>query len=172
MTAKVSCAQRIRQGLAIRNMSQKDLCEKTGIPKSAMSQYCSGTFSPKQKRTMLIAQALDVSEAWLMGYDVPMERNPTAEEKAWVLETVQEIGLPHGGGTVTETKALLRRVADMYGEKAVVLLRLTSIMSDTGVEKVIEYTKSIFQEYMDESIPRAAESPQEDAGVPTAHKDG
>jgi len=72
---KVSCALRIRQGLAIRGMNQKDLCEKTGIPKSAMSQYCSGAFTPKQDRTTLIAQALDVNEAWLMGYDVPMERD-------------------------------------------------------------------------------------------------
>lgn len=39
-----------------------------------MSQYISGAFKPKQKRTYLLAQALDVDEAWLMGYDVPMER--------------------------------------------------------------------------------------------------
>ena len=38
MKEKVSCAQRIRQGLSIRRITQKDLCEKTGIPKSAMSQ--------------------------------------------------------------------------------------------------------------------------------------
>lgn len=58
----------------MRGLTQKDLCEKTGIPKSAMSQYCSGAFVPKQERTALIAQALDVNEAWLMGYDVPMIR--------------------------------------------------------------------------------------------------
>ena len=75
MKEKVSCAQRIRQGLSIRRITQKDLCEKTGIPISAMSQYCRGSFIPKQERTALIAQALDVNEAWLMGYDVPMERN-------------------------------------------------------------------------------------------------
>ncbi len=75
MKEKVSCAQRIRHGLDIRKMSQKDLCEKTGIPKSAMSQYCRGSFVPKQERTALIAKALDVNEAWLMGYDVAMERD-------------------------------------------------------------------------------------------------
>lgn len=74
MDEKESCAYRIRQGLKIRGLTQKDLCDKTAIPKSAMSQYCSGAFVPKQKRTALIAQALDVNEAWLMGYDVPMER--------------------------------------------------------------------------------------------------
>lgn len=74
MVDKISCAQRIRQGLTLRGMTQKDLCDKTGIPKSAMSQYCSGAFTPKQERTALIAQALNVNEAWLMGYDVPMAR--------------------------------------------------------------------------------------------------
>lgn len=78
MAEKVSCAQRIRQGLAIRGMQQKDLCDVTGIPKSAMSQYCNGSFVPKQGRTALIAKALDVNEAWLMGYDVPMERENIA----------------------------------------------------------------------------------------------
>jgi transcriptional regulator with XRE-family HTH domain len=55
-------------------MKQSELCAKTKIPKSAMSQYISGSFEPKQDRIYLIAQALSVSEAWLMGYDVPMER--------------------------------------------------------------------------------------------------
>lgn len=68
------CADRIKKALAIRNMRQADLSEKTGIPKSAISQYCSGAFKPKQQRLGLIAEALGVDEAWLMGLDVPMER--------------------------------------------------------------------------------------------------
>ena len=78
---KASCAQRIRHGLLIRNIKQKDLCDMTGIPKSAMSQYCKGTLKPKQDRTALIAEALNVDEAWLMGYDVPMERNRAPEDQ-------------------------------------------------------------------------------------------
>lgn len=73
MGEKATCAQRLRQGLEARGMTQKELCEKTGIPKSAMSQYCSGAFVPKQNRTALIAQALNVDEAWLLGHDVPMD---------------------------------------------------------------------------------------------------
>ena len=74
MNNKESCAKRIRDALSIRNMTQADLCRKTGIKKSAMSQYCNGGLVPRQDRTFLIAAALDVSEAWLMGFDVPMER--------------------------------------------------------------------------------------------------
>lgn len=69
-----TCAVRISKALELRGMRQIDLVEKTGIPKSAISQYCSGSFKPKQKRLFLIAEALNVDEAWLMGLNVPMER--------------------------------------------------------------------------------------------------
>lgn len=71
---KESCGKRIRKALMIRGMKQSELCQITNIPKSAISQYISGEFEPKQNRIYLIAKALEVSEAWLMGYDVPMER--------------------------------------------------------------------------------------------------
>lgn len=67
------CATRIAKALSIRGMRQSDLCEKTKIPKSAISQYISGAFEPKQDRVFLISQALNVDPVWLMGYDVPME---------------------------------------------------------------------------------------------------
>lgn len=69
-----SCGARIKLGLKIRGMKQADLCQITKIPKSAISQYISEAFEPKQDRIYLISKALNVSEAWLMGYDVPMER--------------------------------------------------------------------------------------------------
>ena len=69
-----TCAERIRKALSIRGMKQAELCQITKIPKSAISQYISGAFEPKQDRIYLIAKTLNVSEAWLMGFDVPMER--------------------------------------------------------------------------------------------------
>ena len=71
---KSDCSKRIAAALSIRNMKQSELSNITKIPKSAISQYISGAFEPKQDRIYLIARALDVSEAWLMGYDVPMDR--------------------------------------------------------------------------------------------------
>lgn len=65
---------RLQQAMNMRKINQTELCEKTGIPKSAMSQYISGAFKPKQRRTYLLSQALEVNEAWLMGYDVPAEK--------------------------------------------------------------------------------------------------
>lgn len=74
------CSTRIARALAIRGMRQSELCEKTGIPKSAISQYISGAFLPKQDRTFLIAEALNVDPVWLMGYDVPMEKKEEAKQ--------------------------------------------------------------------------------------------
>ncbi len=71
---------RLKEALQARNMKQSELCLLTGIPKSAMSQYISGAFLPKQKRLWIIAHALNVNEAWLMGYDeIDMERKHSAE---------------------------------------------------------------------------------------------
>lgn len=67
-------ANRIKLGLTIRNMKQSELVEKTKIGKSSISTYISGAYEPKQRNIYKIAQALNVNEAWLMGYDVPMER--------------------------------------------------------------------------------------------------
>ena len=87
---RVSCGQRIKEALLKRGMKQQDLVRLTGIGKSGISQYISGKFVPKQKAAHLIAKALNVSEAWLMGFDVPMQGgeniNPvvTEEEQAFL----------------------------------------------------------------------------------------
>ena len=55
-------------------MKQYELCKLANVPKSSLSLYLSGAYEPKQDRVYDMAKALNVSEAWLMGYDVPMER--------------------------------------------------------------------------------------------------
>lgn len=83
--------ERLNEAIKIRNISQAELCTRTGIPKSAMSQYCSGAFTPKQERTYLIAKALNVNEAWLLGYDdVPMDRSDGELFKELALKELRE----------------------------------------------------------------------------------
>ena len=65
---------RIREALAIRNMKQVELSEKTGIHKGTINNWLNNRYQPKQKAIMLMANALDVNEMWLAGYDTPMER--------------------------------------------------------------------------------------------------
>ena len=72
-----TCGQRIAKALDIRRMKQVELCKLAKIPKSSLSLYLSGAYEPKQDRIYDMSIVLNVSEAWLMGYDVPMERSKT-----------------------------------------------------------------------------------------------
>lgn len=63
-------AERMKEALSLRGMKQSELVKLTGIGKSSISTYLSGEYEPKQRNIYKIAQALNVSEAWLMGYDV------------------------------------------------------------------------------------------------------
>ena len=75
-------AKRIREGMELRGIKQSELAEKTGISKGALSSYLSERYLPKQNNIFLIAKALNVSEAWLMGGDVPIERIPETQANA------------------------------------------------------------------------------------------
>ena len=68
-------ANRLQKAMNLKNMKQVDLVEKTNIDKSLISNYLKGKYKAKQDNLYLLAKILNVSEAWLMGYDVPMERN-------------------------------------------------------------------------------------------------
>lgn len=67
---KKDISKRIKEGLELRNMSQQELCNLTGISKGQMSSYVTGRYEPKQNNIYLISKALNVSPTWLMGYDV------------------------------------------------------------------------------------------------------
>ena len=71
-------AERLKTALEIRDISQSELSRKTGIGKSSISTYLTGEYEPKQKNIYKMALALNVNEAWLMGAEVPMERQETA----------------------------------------------------------------------------------------------
>lgn len=73
-------AIRLKKAMSLRNIRQVDLVEKTKISKGALSSYISGRYAPKQNNLYLLAKALDVNEAWLMGLDVPMERDDNEDQ--------------------------------------------------------------------------------------------
>ena len=69
-----SVAHRLQIAMDISKKKQSDLVRETGISKGTLSRYLSGKFEPKQIAINKLAIALDVSEMWLWGCDVPMER--------------------------------------------------------------------------------------------------
>lgn len=68
-------SNRIRQAMTLRGMTQAELAAKTGISKSLISFYLAGKAEPRQNKIHAMAVALNVSEPWIMGFDVEMERN-------------------------------------------------------------------------------------------------
>lgn len=77
-------ANRLRQIMEERHLKQIDIlnacspfCKKYDVKmnKSDISQYISGKAEPSQNKLFILGSALNVSETWLMGFDVPMERN-------------------------------------------------------------------------------------------------
>ena len=71
---KVSKLQdRLAQALRVRGIRAIRLSEETGIPKGAISYYLNGKSTPKADRLRLICERLNVSETWMLGYNVPME---------------------------------------------------------------------------------------------------
>lgn len=80
---------RLNQAMKMQNLRQVDLIKKTkevmkkyikdydgdGIDKSLLNKYIKGIAIAKQDNIFILAKALNVSEGWLMGYDVDMERD-------------------------------------------------------------------------------------------------
>ena len=76
---------RIRKALEIRGMTFAELAKKTDISKASISQYVSGYTKPKANRIYTMAKALEVSEVWLLGYDVPMEAEKSTNQLSSLL---------------------------------------------------------------------------------------
>ena len=109
-----SCGERIKRALKIKGMKQSDLCQITKIPKSAISQYISGAFEPKQDRIYLISKALNVSEAWLMGFDVPIERETISPPEESKLSEGEKMWLDLYNRVSDETKEVLITMMDSF----------------------------------------------------------
>lgn len=73
-----SVASRLKKAMGIAEKTQADLARETGISKATLSRYLSGQFEPKQIAVNKLAVALNVSEMWLWGCDVPMTKKETA----------------------------------------------------------------------------------------------
>lgn len=78
--SKCSLQYRLYEAMSAKGKKAVDLTRDLHIPKSAISQYLSGKSQKMDsERLYKIALYLDVSEPWLLGYDVPMERTPPEE---------------------------------------------------------------------------------------------
>ena len=73
MSEKVSTfPDRLKWAMNEKAIKAVDLSRLSGISESMISCYRSGRYIATQVNLQKLAEALDVSIPWLMGYDVPM----------------------------------------------------------------------------------------------------
>ena len=68
---------RLKSIMKDRKITQTELAKRTGIRQSSISDWLNDRYEPKQDKVYIIAKALNVSPAWLLGYD---ENIPTNEQ--------------------------------------------------------------------------------------------
>lgn len=108
---KTNSAERLLELMTYFGLKQADLCKRTGLPKSAVSMYLSDQRQPRQDKLTIIAEAYGVSEAWLMGYDVPMFENQETD-------SIEEIG------------AIIGQLLDSDSDKLEKLIRIFNELDD------------------------------------------
>jgi len=117
---KESTASRLRKLIDERGLRQVDIlnacvpyCKEYGVKmnKSDLSQYLSGKAEPNQAKLFVLGNALNVNEAWLMGFDVPVER----------AEAIKHIQQP-----------------EMLTESALKLLEIYHSLNLKGKEKLVD----------------------------------
>lgn len=74
-------ANRLSIAMKKNNMNQIELSEKTKlfpkqISQSLINKYLKGKALARQNNIYILCKILNVDEAWIMGFDVPMERTP------------------------------------------------------------------------------------------------
>lgn len=85
-----SFAKRLDEALRIRQLTPAEVVRRSEmmfqenkiskpLTKPLMTNYLKGTYEAKQDNVYALSLLLDVDEAWLMGYDVPMEKKSDDE---------------------------------------------------------------------------------------------
>lgn len=74
-------ANRLSIAMKKNNINQIELSEKTKsfpkqISQSLINKYLKGKAFARQNNIYILCKILNVDEAWIMGFDVPMERTP------------------------------------------------------------------------------------------------
>lgn len=95
-----ACKDRIKEAMRIRSLKSADLVRITGMSSARISHYVTGKYLPKQDAIHSLALALNVSESWLMGLDVPMEREKEVAQPT--PSDIAKVALFGGDGEVTE----------------------------------------------------------------------
>lgn len=118
-------SERLKQCLENNSsLSATLLAEHIGLSKQAISMYISGQRKPKRPTVKAIAEALNVSEAWLIGYDVPMKR-------------ISENG--------NQTAQLLHQIENIFGKNSSVALSLFIKLDEMDQLRITERMETLLE---------------------------
>ena len=81
MNKPFTFSERLQTLIDKKGISKSDLARVCGIDRSNITRYLKGTYEAKQDVLYRIAQAYNVNEAWLLGYDIEMDKYDPDEIK-------------------------------------------------------------------------------------------
>lgn len=84
-------SERLREAMRAAEKKQIELANETGLSHSSISRYLSGQMEPKSKAINKLAVALNVSEMWLWGYDVPRSRTPEQKKNDALVDVIKQL---------------------------------------------------------------------------------
>ncbi|KRK39010.1 phage repressor [Loigolactobacillus bifermentans DSM 20003] len=70
-----SFKDRLNQAINKSGMSKAELARRSGIGRNSITDYVKGKYEAKQDKAYQLAKALNVDPAWLLGYNVPSNKN-------------------------------------------------------------------------------------------------
>ncbi len=143
-------ATRLKYLMETRKIRQIDIlnltmpfCEKYQIKmnKSDISQYVSGKVEPNQNKLAILSMALGVSESWLAGYDVPMER-PEFSKDIKQTSSSQDMDTKEFSVQDPSHRFLHAKLQKSFGQ-----------LTDKNRQRVIDYSEKLLElQQMEENI--------------------
>lgn len=128
-TNRPACTKdRIKEAMKKAGIKQVELAEIAGLSKSAISRYLSGEYEPKQVPIYKMAKALNVSEAWLLGYDVPIDRVENQQGKDNLAELSERITKDR------EFRQLIVQISHLSPQQVESLKNLLAVFDHQGQE--------------------------------------
>ena len=128
-------AERIRFVMDEKGISQAELAKRTGLNKGAISSYLNNKYKPKQDAIYLLANALGVSEIWLMGLTENMQ--PSDIHSQWGNDKANREYLAHD----PQPLALYNEIKDR--QDIYILFDKTKDLDPKAVESVLMFVQTI-----------------------------
>jgi len=120
----VEMADKIKKLRNAKGYTQEELGKKLGVKKAAIQKYEKGTVENLKRSTIkLLADALDTTPSYLMGWEEFDERFDSSE--------------------LSKEVKLIEDIQKLYGKGAVELLNNYLELNETGKEKACEYVSDL-----------------------------